>query len=999
MYINCKTNFSFRYGTLTSKQLVTCAVERGIKSLALTNINNTCDLWNFVECCQQQNIKPVAGVEVRNENKLMYILLAANNNGLRSINHFLSIHIQQQILFPADLNEENACVDLHDIFIIYPLGKNPNRNLQVNEFIAVAPWELNKLFGLNLGEIKSKLVVRLPVTLMDNRVQSFNVHKLLRAIDRNVLLSKLSQDDLAAPGEYFVPPSDILEIFKRHSFIVTNTYRLMDACNLSIEFGVGKNRKFFSASTYDDRQMLRKLTYEGLQHRYGNSEPAIERVEKELDVIDKLGFNAYFLITADIIRYARSKSFYYVGRGSGANSVVAHCLGITNVDPIELDLYFERFLNSHRSSPPDFDIDFSWLDREEVIDYIFKKYGSNHVALLGSCATFQYNATIRELGKVFGLPKAEIDELGDAGRYYGPGRVKNTVNGDKQYNMHHLIAKYGTLITGFPNHLSVHAGGILISEEPIHQYSATFLPGKNFLTTQMDMYGAELIGLHKVDILSQRGLGHIKETIRLIRENKGEMVNIADVEKFKADPFVQEQFKKVNTIGCFYVESPSMRQLLKKLACENYLTLVAASSIIRPGVASSGMMKEYVFRYNNREKFQYAHPVMKELLQETFGVMVYQEDVIKVAHHFGGLDLSDADMLLRAMSGKYKNDNRFGLMREKFFTNCRCSGYSNELSREVWRQIESFGGYSFSKAHSASFAVESFQDLFLKAYYPLEFMVGVINNFGGFYSTQVYFYELIKAGASIHLPCVNTSQQLTIIRGKEVYAGLVHIKELEKNIAATILVERERNGEYLHLQDFIERTGITLDQLNILINIGAFRFTGKNKKQLLWEANFLQKKNKTHIPARNSLFNERPKTFVLPELHSDPVEDIYDEIEILGFPLRNPFELVDDNPGSYAAASCLPANAGSTMTLLGYLVTDKVVPTKNGQTMSFGTFIDNEFNWIDTIHFPDSLRQYPLQGKGFYRLSGRVVDDQGCFSVEVSAMKKIGYKQRKYANL
>ena len=285
---------------------------------------------------------------------------------------------------------------------------------------------------------------------------------------------------------------------------------------------------------------------------------------------------------------------------------------------------------------------------------------------------------------------------------------------------------------------------MLISEEPIYQYTATVLPPKNFITTQIDMYLAESIGLYKLDILSQRGLGHIKETIRLIKENKNETVNIGEVEKFKQDPIVKEQIKNVNTIGCFYVESPAMRQLLKKLKCEDYLTLVAASSIIRPGVASSGMMKEYVYRFHNPDKFEYLHPVMEKLLKETFGVMVYQEDVIKVAHYFGGLDMADADTLRRAMSGKYKKNNRFELMREKFFANCKQSGYTPELTQEVWRQMESFAGYSFSKAHSASFAVESFQDLYLKAYYPLEFMVGVINNFGGFYPTHLYFYELIK---------------------------------------------------------------------------------------------------------------------------------------------------------------------------------------------------------------------------------------------------------------
>jgi DNA polymerase-3 subunit alpha len=999
MYINCKTNFSFRYGILSTDELVRTGAENGAGSLALTNINSTCDTWDFVQTCTAHGIKPIVGVEIRNDEELLYILLAGNNRGFGWINQFLSIHLQKQALFPEQIENKDTSAGTPDIFVIYPPGKKSPEHLLSNEFIGIAPWEVNKLFGSNIQQYKSRFVVRQPVIFKDKQKEQYNIHKLLRAIDKNVLLSKLSPDDLASPNEYFVPPSEILEAFKHYPFIVTNTYKLIDSCSISMEYGTDKTKKVFSASRRDDKELLKNLAYDGWKCRYGDNKLARQRIDNELEIIDNLGFNAYFLITWDVIRYAKDRGFFYVGRGSGANSVVAYCLRITEVDPIELDLYFERFLNPQRISPPDFDIDFSWTDRDEVIDYIFKRYGVDHVTMLGSYATFQYNATIRELGKVFGLPKQEIDELGEKGRYYRPSRVQHSVGYQKQDNIYRLISKYGALISDFPHHLSVHAGGILISEEPIYNYTATFLPPKNFVTSQIDMYLAESIGLYKLDILSQRGLGHIKETIRLIKENKNETINIGDVEKFKNDPVVKAQIKNVNTTGCFYVESPAMRQLLKKLECEDYLTLVAASSIIRPGVSSSGMMKEYIFRFHNPGKFTYLHPVMEELLKETFGVMVYQEDVMKVAHYFGGLDAAESDTLIRAMSGKYKKENRFELLREKFFANCSTRGYTYELTQEVWRQMESFAGYAFSKAHSASFAVESFQDLFLKAYYPLEFMVGVINNFGGFYHASLYFYQLIKIGATIQLPCVNRSCYLTNIEGKNVCAGLVHIKDLEKNLAGKILEERERNGPYVHLQDFIERTCVTLEQLNTLISIGAFRFTGKDKKQLLWEANFLQKKNKAHVPARNSLFADKPRDFVLPELASDPVQDLYDEIEILGFPFRNPFDLVDDDPSKYLPAISLVENLGKTITLLGYFITDKIVPTKNNQTMSFGTFVDPQLDWIDTIHFPDSLRQYPLQGKGFYRITGKVVEDFGFYSLEVAQMKKVGNKEKKYANL
>ena len=974
MYLNCKTYFSFRYGTFSTDELVKEAAESGATSLALTNINNTCDIWDFVDFCGQQNIRPIAGTEVRNDDDLLYILLAKNNAGLRAINQFLSHYLQAKIPFPEAYGYSS------EIWVIYPFGKKQPAGLAANELIGVQPSEVNKLFGLNIQQHPAKWVIRQPVTFRNKLY--YNLHRLLRAIDKNILLSKQQPADIAGPCEYFVPQSQLTDAFTQYPFIITNTLQVMDSCKVSIDFHTDKNKKVFSASRTDDRILLEKLTLDGMKARFGTkNKEAEKRIKKELQIINDLGFNAYFLITWDIIRYAQSRGFYYVGRGSGANSIVAYCLQITDVNPIELDLYFERFLNPYRTSPPDFDIDFSWKDRDEVIDYIFKRYGKDHVALLGMYTTFQHNAVIRELGKVFGLPKAEIDSL--------LGNLNATWKEDA---IQRLILQYGKLLTNFPNHLSIHPGGMLISEEPIFQYSALEIPPKGFSTSQLDMFIAEKVGLYKLDILSQRGLGHIKEAIRLIRQNRQVSVDIHDIEKFKKDKQVAAQIRAADTIGCFYIESPGMRQLLKKLECDDYITLVAASSIIRPGVSQSGMMRQYIHRFHHPDDFEYLHPKMKELLEETYGVMVYQEDVIKVAHHFAGLDMGEADILRRAMSGKYRGRAEFERIREKFFANCNAFGYPESLSKEVWRQIESFGGYSFSKAHSASFAVESYQSLFLKTYFPMEFMVAVINNFGGFYSTELYLHELKRTGAKVHPPCVNTSEQLTSINGKDVHLGFIHIQNLENKKIERILDERNRHGSFLHLQDFIERTAITLEQLNLLIRAGALRFTGKNKKELLWEANFLQKKNKQHVPADQSLFAEPPLEFRLPVLSQHMLDDAFDEIEILGYSLGNAFDLVDDHPQQYILSGQLPKALGKEVKALGYLVTIKYVRTINNQMMHFGTFLDAAGNWLDTVHFPESSNRFPFQGNGFYRMSGKVSEEFGVYIVEVNRMEKVGFK-------
>ena len=971
MYLNCKTNFSFRYGTFGTEELVKHASNLGISQLALTNINNTCDIWDFVDYCQDNQLKPIAGSEIRNGNDLCYILLAKNNRGFEQINRFLSEHLQDEKPFPKR-------PDITDIYCIYPFGSIPVNELQAHELIGVQTIDINKLFGLSVQFHAHKYVIRQPVSFQD--ITYYNLHRLLRAIDKNIILSKQDPKDLAGKNETFIPPGRLFEAFQSYPSIIANTMKIMENCSIEIEFHKDKTKKIYSASREDDRELLRKLAFDGFQQRYGLLQPfAIDRVEKELAIIDKMDFNAYFLITWDLIRYSQSRGFFFVGRGSGANSIVAYCLQITDVDPIELDLYFERFLNTSRSTPPDFDLDFSWKDRDEIIDYVFKRYGRDYVCLLGSYTTFQTRAILRELGKVFGLPKEEIDQL-DAGNL-------------KDDKIQRQIQYYGNLLRNFPNHLSIHAGGMLISDKPIYQYTATELPPKNFYTSQIDMFLAEKIGLFKLDILSQRGLGHIRDTIDLVKKNKNISINIHEIEKFKQDPKVANQIRNADTIGCFYIESPAMRQLLKKLECDDYLTLVAASSIIRPGVAQSGMMKQYIYRFHHPDDFEYLHPKMKELLEETYGVMVYQEDVIKVAHHFGGLDLAEADVLRRAMSGKYRGKKQFEDIKAKYFENCRAKLYPEKIAVEVWRQIESFGGYSFSKAHSASFAIESYQSLFLKTYFPVEFMVSVINNFGGFYSRELYFQELKKTGVNIHLPCLNQSEYLTSISGGWVFIGFIHVQGLEEKMILTALETRKRTGPYLSLSDFIESISPGIEQLNILIRVGAFSFSGKSKKELLWEANLLHNKN-ARTSGSGFLFREEPQSFHLPELVHHPLDDALDEIELLGFPLCSVFELVEENPNQFLPVRELKNNLGKQVTVLGYLITSKSVNTITNQLMHFHTFLDVEGDWLDTIFFPQASRYNPVTGKGFYRMKGTVVEEFGVYSVEVTQCHKIGLRER-----
>ena len=509
------------------------------------------------------------------------------------------------------------------------------------------------------------------------------------------------------------------------------------------------------------------------------------------------------------------------------------------------------------------------------------------------------------------------------------------------------------------------------------------------------MQEAEDIGLYKFDILSQRGLGKIKGAIKTINQNQNIDISktVENIDQLKKDKKIKTQLKKGNTIGCFYIESPGMRMLLSKLKADDYTRLVAASSIIRPGVSKSGMMQEYIKRFRHPEKRKYTHPKLAKLMAETYGVMVYQEDVLKVAHFFAGLTLEESDILRRGMSWKFKEQNAFHLVKDKFFTNCKNYGYSSEITSEVWRQIESFGNYAFSKGHSASYAVESYQSMYIKVYYPLEYMVATLNNGGGFYNAETYIHEAKVQGANIHGPCVNNSGRLTKIYDKEIFLGLGMIRELSYHIVQQIEQVKSKYGSFKNLNDFTNKVQIPSKQLNLLIRCGAFRFTKKTKKELLWES--CLDYNDSKLNPSPKLFFENTKKAKIPSLEYHEHEDAFDELELLGFPLCSPFLLIETKPKYYINVKDMQENIHKKVTMIGYLVSIKKTATRNGHIMYFGTFTDEEGAFLDSVHFPKIAIKFPFRGKGVYVLKGTVTSEFDFYSLEVSSMERLYYKKDK----
>ncbi len=979
MYLNNHTYYSLRYGTYSEKTLLELAEQYGIRTLALTDINNTSACLNFIRLAPKYGVRPVVGIDFRQGARQLYVALAKNNKGFMEINTYLSYYSHHKEEIPDDAPA------FKNVFVIYPykrLQQEPHRILRENEFVGVSIDDLSR-FRFNNAYPSNKLVIL--QTASFRRKSDFNAHRLLRAIGNNTLLSKLPISEQGSMGDMFYEPAFIRQEFEAYPNVIQKTEEILEQCSIHFDFSENRepqNQKTYTKSAVEDVELLEQKCREGLLYRYGSKpgEAILQRLDMELSVIQKMGFVSYFLMNWDIVSYARRNDYFYVGRGSGANSIVAYLMRITDVDPIDLDLYFERFINLYRVNPPDFDIDFSWRDRDDVTAYIFKRFPNT--ALLATYSTFKQRAVVRELGKVFGLPPHEIDKIG-SGKF----------NPNGLDHLGKLVLQYGRLINGMPNLLSVHSSGILVSEKPIHHFTATDLPPKGFPTTQFDMLIAEDVGLFKFDILAQRGLAKIKEALAIIKKNRPDVadIDIHNTQPLKKDKGINKAISEAKCMGCFYVESPAMRMLLKKLEVDNYLGLVAASSIIRPGVSKSGMMREYILRHKEPERIKDAHPVMRDIMPDTYGVMVYQEDVIKVAHHFAGLSLGEADVLRRGMSGKYRSREEFMKVRNKYFDNCFEKGYTHELAAEVWRQIESFAGYAFAKGHSASYAVESYQSLYLKVYFPLEFMVAVLNNGGGFYRPEIYIHEARMMGAVIHAPCINTSEKLTVIHGKEIFLGLHYIKDLEIGTMNAIIESRRQDGAFTDINDFLERVIVGIEQADKLIRVGAFRFSKVNKRELLWQAHFFLSKT-TDKAKQQGLFRPVITKFTLPGLPSTQLEDIFDQIEILGFPLDDPFKMLETWDDSLMnTASNLEANAGQRITLLGYLVTAKNTTTSKGDRMYFGTFLDRQGQVFDTTHFPQVAAKYPFRGGGVYRVTGKVVEEFGFFSIEVERMTREAY--------
>src|SRR3989454_1035975 len=767
----------------------------------------------------------------------------------------------------------------------------------------------------------------------------------------------------------------------------------------------------------DSFTLLKTRCEEGARRRYGAITPAVRvRLDHELGIIRDKGFADYFLVVQEIVRQSPRTA----GRGSAAASIVSYVLGITHVEPIRHDLYFERFLNRGRVDPPDIDVDFCWDERDDLLDWVFKTLGEERTAMIANHVTFRARAAVREVAKVYGLPDAEIARVaGGLSRYWGAETALEATAGSPLFRGAEFNPKLGGMlarppwpeilhaaarIDGFPRHLSVHCGGVVIAPDGVSRHVPVERAAKGVRVIQWEKDQAEEAGLVKIDLLGNRSLSVIRDACAAVRAAGGPDLPYGAFDPID-DPRTQELMRDGDTMGVFYVESPAMRQLQQKTRRGDFEHLVIHSSIIRP--AANDYIREYVRRLRGGT-WSSLHPILDEVMHETYGIMCYQEDVARVAIRMAGFTDAEADGLRKVLSKKWAG-KKVEDYRQRFARGAGARGIDPAVVEEVWRMILSFSGYSFCKPHSASYALVSFKSCYLKAHHPAEFMAAVISNGGGYYSTFAYVSECRRMGLRVLLPDINDSDEAYTGRDRRVRVGLMQIKGLRDEAIETIVAERRGGGPFASFDAFLRRVPIDPSDARLLIRAGAFDAVGLGeggavressaggapdlaiRPCLHWRLAEWEAKTEGRRSAARSLFP--PELGPLPSPRPyDETRLLRDEATTLGFLVsRHPLTLYREHLLALRRTGVTPVRAealkehvGKRVVTIGWLVTGKVVTTRDDEPMEFISFEDTTAIY-ETTFFPHAYERFcgMLTTARPYVLKGRVEEEFGVVAMTV----------------
>ncbi len=965
------SHFSILRGVHSPKRLCELACELGYKSIALVDRDNMYGLPEFLSACRYSGLRPVIASEISSLDQSLKVVLYANgDSGFSNLCRIISArHCEKDFDLFAAVK--------HDSAGLCALSNNP---LIFKELASIMPvyYHIANLRRVPSWAKEKNYPCLVAPPMVFHFKQDYHTHQLMRAIDTNTTLDRLRENDCFMPDSFLLPVDEVKQRYAIFENALEDTARFVDTIRSRKDFGTPVMPRFKSDKPAVIQ--LRDKALQGAVNRYGEITPQVgERLEYELDLIGRKGFASYFLIVEDIVK----QSPRTCGRGSGAASLVSYCLGITNVDPIRYNLMFERFINPGRKDPPDIDVDFAWDERDDVIDYVFRRYGKEHAAMVATHQTFGGRMALREAARVYGLTESEISAVSKKFPYVhvsdedGPDILQVLRQHPKTRHIH-LDSPWPEIISdaqrllGKPRGIGTHCGGVVITPGPISHHAPVQISAKGVRVIQWEKDGTEDMGLVKIDLLGNRSLAVIRDAIQNI---KAQGVNF---DERKWDPASDKQTMNMlargDTMGVFYIESPATRLLQKRSGRGDFDHLVIHSSIIRP--AANRLINEYLRRLHGG-KWTPEHPVLSKVLAETYGIMVYQEDVARVAMALAGFNFVEADALRKVMSKKDKF-NKLESYRIKFIQGARRKGVSDGAVQKIWAMCRSFAGYSFCKPHSASYVQVSFQSAWLKAHYPACFMAGVLSNYGGFYSTQAYISEAQRLGITIEGPDINNSSDRYWASGMSIRVGLCQIKGLSA-YARQNIIEKRSTGAYRNLDDFLGRCRLEEKDTERLIAAGACDSVEPDctRPQLFWKMRCAYRRNAGENPPPLKQYSTR--------------QLLSAQYRMLGFlTQRHPVTLMQNPVKQAVKIIDLKSYINRTVQFMGWCITSKTVSTRLGESMQFVTFED-ETGLCESVLFPDAYLKFvhKIGWHEAFLVRGKVTRDRGALVVEVADIREL----------
>lgn len=995
--LRLRSYFSLQQGTCSPAVLCRLAKNLGYRGLAITDRDNLYGLWDFLKGCRQEGLQPIIGAEISEPGSAATVTcLVKNRDGYTGLCNILTRrHSEKNFSLAMELPPLAAglLVLCRDPGLLEHLF---HHNVEVVADLGPRPTAVGRTLRGFARSVKLAAVATVDSDL--GTEEDGRLYWLLRAIREKRTISSVMEGKAIGQVNWLAGEEEYRKNFAIWPEVVAATEGVAEKCSFAgPEFGVVMP-PWREGSGRNPSLVLREKAYRGARRRYGDDlgEVVVERLEHELQVIESMGFSSYFLVVRDIVHSrgadGKRKKRRICGRGSGAASLVAYCLEITNVCPIKYNLYFERFLNPGRTDPPDIDIDFSWDERDDVLREVLTDFDS-HAAMVCNHVFFKPRMAIRETARTFGLPGYEISRLTkripwvrtDGAESLAENLVSlPALKGVELSEPWPEILRLAEQLIGVPRYLSVHPGGVVITPQPISNYVPVELATKGVPIIQWEKDGVEEAGLVKIDLLGNRSLGVIRDALAAVQKS-GEKIDEMTWQP-EEDTATRISIAEGATMGCFYIESPAMRLLEKKAGSGDFEQLVIQSSIIRP--AANEFVREYVRRLHGGA-WQPLCPQIGDVLDETFGLMVYQEDVSRVAVALAGFSHADADGLRKVMSKKDKI-RRLKHYKAMFFSGCVRRKIDPAEIERMWQMMMSFDGYSFCKPHSASYARVSFQAAYLKRHYPAEFMAAVISNQGGYYSTFAYLSEAKRMGLKILHPDVGASEIRWTGEKGCIRVGLQSVQGLSAGFLERFIQARELQP-FRHPGDLFRRSQPADNEVRALIHAGALDSldpTG-NRTTLLWQwASFqhVMRDDTRH----HSLFEVAlppPPPLPPPDLKTR----LRQEYRVLGFLCDyHPLQLLTDSAKGGLRVKDLAGRIGQQVQLRAWLLTGKLVSTCNGEVMEFLTFED-ETGQVETTFFPAVYRAHAnilRSGRG-YLLTGLVEEDFGAVTFTVKKVRPL----------